>query len=268
MSEFRAEKPENREKMEDLAIARPSEAKEIPEVNDRMPIPGKELDWRARLAVLKIQREEKARLERLKGNGELKPEPSPSKASEIAPPEFEPEKQEVKPVEVDKIVKAAEEQIDLEKLNEMVSTAGTYFELNVKIEDPDVLKKTFIDTLENSKFQSLDELRDSVRDLIRAMEHLQARMGAKMMIRGEKLKSATSVELEKRRREDFESFTPKKQAKEKKAASSKQGVKKEKLSVNDSLKQGFYNDFIAKGFSAEEAKAKAEKKLAKYLALE
>lgn len=258
MSEFRAEKPENRERMEELAIPKASEANEIPEASDRLPMPGKELDFRARLAVLKIQREEKERLARLKGNGEIKE----TKASEIPPPEIIEQKPEVERIE--KIVKAAEEQVDLERLKEIAAQAGTYFELNIKIEDPDVLKKTFIETLDNSKFQSLDELRDSIRDLIRAMEHLQARMGAKMMIRGDKLKSATSAELEKRRKEDFESFTPKKQAKEK---SAKQGVSKKK-DTTEAIKTGFYNDFIAKGLSPADAKLKAEAKYKKFLALE
>lgn len=263
MSEFRAEKPENRERMEELAIPKPSEAKEIPEVNDRLPIPGKELDWRARLAVLKLAREEKERLAKLKGNGEIVKEREwKPKPDEIAPPEI------IEVPKIEQIVKAAEEQVDLEKLKEMVSTAGTYFELNVKVEDPDVLKKTFIGTLENSKFQSLDELRDSIRDLIRAMEHIQARMGAKMMLRGEKLKSATSEELEKRRKEDFESFTPRKQAKEKKAASPKQGVKKESYSATDTMLKKQYDKLISQGVAPADAKVQAKKWVDDFLGLD
>lgn len=256
MSEFRAEKEESNERAKNLSTLKPaSEITVIPEANDRLPPAKTQMDWRARLKVIQLEREEKERLGKIGSNGQESKIPSEIEIPEIAPTTEE------------KIVEAASEQVDLEKMTEsFMKDEITWVGVGVRIEDKDVLKKVFIDNLHEHKAFSLDELRDSIRDAMRAIDHLKSKLGSDVMLRREKLKSASSEELERRRKEDFEYFSPK--GTQVKTREKKQGVVAKKKDTTEAIRDGFYKDFISKGLSEADAKAKADAKFKKFLALE
>lgn len=247
MSEFRAEKPENNEKMNDLATAKASDAKEIPVVDDKsVKLTTSMGDWKVRLAAMKI-----------KAVG-VKTDAKPTVPKEEKLPHQVHDDAEAA------IGKAAIEQEELQRQSSVVLNAEALFieTFGEKSEDRDELfKKVFASKISEVVGLNLDEIRDKILDAQRVIYDSRVGIQAWLAYRGEVLKDASSEERQKRLKEDFQFKAPKV---DKGNGRTTSATKKQKFDPLAAMKKTLIDKFMSKGLSLADATAKADKKLADF----
>jgi len=250
MSEFRAEKPENNEKMKEMSEAKASDGVEIPVVEAKLAkTTSTGSDWKARLAAMKIKAVA----------------PKQDKTPSSVPTEKLPH--QVHDEAEAKIGKAQIEQEELKRQSDVVLNAEALFieSLGERSDDRDELfKTTFVNKIQEVVGLNLDEIRDRILAAQRVIYDNRVGIQAWLAYRGEVLKEASSEERQKRLKEDFAFKAPKTAKANGSPKSSKGSVKKEKFDPFAAMKRTLIEKFVSKGMSLADATAKAEKKVAAF----
>lgn len=265
MSDFKSENAETKAKLESKAEVVASETRELPDPNEAAPKkPSTSFgDWKARLAAAKVKV--------VPAVGVTPPSiPTPAP---IPNPDNIPGLESANAVDAPKPKDMTEAEIGaqvieqeklVQKSDVVLNAEALFYELSgdQTVDDREVFKQVFIARINGALGLNLDQIRDQILAAHQVIYNERIGIQALLAYRAELLKDASSEEREKRLKEDFK-FKPAKtpkagngEVKEKKAKSDK------KEDPFAQMRRTMIDKFKAKGKTAEEAAALADKKIA------
>ena len=245
MSEFRAEKPENRVKMAEMSKS-DIPAKELTQPNTAKVSSSFGSNFKARLASLKV-----------KATAPVPVRPSVPVV----------DVEESRPKDAIELGIKAIEQDELEKQTQVIlnNDSSYYEQMSENLDSRERFKSVFMSSINENIGLNLDELRDKIKAMHEMLFDQRTGIQALMALRQDKLKDASADEREKRMKEDFAIKMPKKSGNGEVKVRAKSGVKTKSEQKEDpyvQMKRTMVDKLILKGKTKEEANAIADKKIA------